>query len=131
VRADGPELVSAEVEALDPCGFQALNGLYLSGDFGLSFPNALRDALSFGDDELLLLLPLPALEVAEVEEEARSVDDDDTVLEPPCGFHGENGLLASGAFGLLLPNALYEACWEEDAGELQLVVVLALVPLEL
>jgi hypothetical protein len=103
--------VSAEVEALDPCGFQGLNGLYLSGDFGLSFPNA--------------------LEVAEVEEEARSVDDEDTVPEPPCGFHGENGLLASGAFGLLLPNALYEPCLEENAGELELVVVLALVPLEL
>ena len=130
MRADRPELVSAEVEALDPCGFQGLNGLYLSGDFGLSFPNALCDALSFGDDELLLLLPLPALEVAEVEE-TRSVDDADTVLEPPCGFHGENGLVASGAFGLLLPNALYEACWEENAGELELVVVLALVPLEL
>lgn len=104
-----------------PCGFQGLNGLYLSGDFGLVLSTALCDAFSMGADSArdveLLLLGLPAvllLDLADVADEARFISvegedvlgDVDTVLEP-CGFHGEKGLLASGAFGLLLPNALY------------------------
>lgn len=93
-------LEDVESDELEPCGFQGLKGLYLSGAFGLSLPDALYDGV---------------LELEDVEgDEYESLPFVDELVElmeelEACGLHGLNGLDASGAFGLLPPNALKES----------------------
>jgi hypothetical protein len=84
LRAEGPdELLSGDVEALDPWGFQGLNGLYFSGLLGLVLlPTALYEddffSLAAGDGAgALELAEVPQLD-ADVDEVEPNVVDEDT-----------------------------------------------------
>jgi hypothetical protein len=94
LRAEGPdELLSGDVEALDPWGFQGLNGLSFSGLLGLVLlPNALYEddffSLAAGDGAgALELAEVPQLD-AEDEVAPNVVDEDKPEREVPAEVDG-------------------------------------------